>query len=245
MTPGRVIGALIVALLAAGAASAAGRPDLVETGVSVSQSGTSLRVRDAIRNAGTAVAPSSRASYFLDTRRVGGRTVRRLRPQATSHGSKTLTIPRFISPGSYRLRVCADGRSGIRESSERNNCRAAVQSIRVGDRTPPTFAGLVQATTCIPGPIGVGRSSSYYLKWRPARDGVTRSSRIEYDIYQANTPKSEDFATPTYTTTAGATSFTTPLLPTDTSYYFVVRARDRAGNSDTNTIERMGVNLCL
>jgi hypothetical protein len=39
--------------------------------------------------------------------------------------------------------------------------------------------------------------------------------------------------------------FTTPLLPTNTTYYFVVRARDRAGNRDANTIERMGVNICL
>ena len=50
---------------------------------------------------------------------------------------------------------------------------------------------------------------------------------------------------PTYTTPAGATSFTTPPLATDKYFYFVVRARDQAGNSDSNTVEREGQNLCV
>ena len=50
---------------------------------------------------------------------------------------------------------------------------------------------------------------------------------------------------PTYTTGPGAVSFSTPLLPDDRAYYFVVRARDRAGNRDRNLVERRGTNLCL
>jgi len=42
----------------------------------------------------------------------------------------------------------------------------------------------------------------------------------------------------------GATGFTTPLLPDDSSHYFVVRASDAAGNRDANDVERQGVNLC-
>jgi hypothetical protein len=50
---------------------------------------------------------------------------------------------------------------------------------------------------------------------------------------------------PTYTTAPGATSFNTPMLPVfETTYYFVVRARDRHGNEDTNTFEHEGVNVC-
>jgi hypothetical protein len=113
------------------------------------------------------------------------------------------------------------------------------------DDTPPTFAGLKSAVTCIPGPIGGGRTASYQLSWDPATDNVTPSRRIVYDVYQANKPGGEDFSTPTYTTPAGATSFTTPLLPSDELFYFVVRARDRAGNSDANTVERQGQNLCV
>jgi hypothetical protein len=50
---------------------------------------------------------------------------------------------------------------------------------------------------------------------------------------------------PTYTTAAGVTSFATPPLPADKPVYFVVRARDQAGNIDRNTVDRQGQNLCV
>jgi hypothetical protein len=113
------------------------------------------------------------------------------------------------------------------------------------ETTPPTFAGLKSATTCIAGPIGGGRTSSYHLSWDPATDNRTPSSQIVYDIYQATTAGGEDFSAPTYTTSPGATSFDTPPLPTEQTFYFVVRARDKAGNRDSNTVELQGQNLCL
>ena len=113
------------------------------------------------------------------------------------------------------------------------------------DHAPPSFAGLKSATTCIAGPIGGGRTASYNLSWDPATDNVSHSQKIVYDVYQANTSGGEDFSTPTYTTSAGAISFTTPQLATDKYFYFVVRARDQAGNSDSNTVEREGQNLCV
>jgi hypothetical protein len=113
------------------------------------------------------------------------------------------------------------------------------------DTIPPTFAGLKSATTCVPGPIGGGRTTSYHLSWDPATDNRTPSAQIVYDVYQATAPGGEDFSTPTYTTAPGATSFDTPQLPTDQAFYFVVRARDRAGNRDSNKVERQGVNLCV
>ena len=112
------------------------------------------------------------------------------------------------------------------------------------DRTPPVFGGVESATTCIPGPIGPGRTSAYNLSWAPATDNVTRSKKIVYEVYQATMAGGEDFSAPTYTTGRGATTFATPMLPTDESFYFVVRARDRAGNEDLNVIEREGQNLC-
>jgi hypothetical protein len=113
------------------------------------------------------------------------------------------------------------------------------------DQTPPTFAGLKSATTCIPGPIGEGRTSSYHLSWEAATDNVTPSSKIVYNVYQANTAGGEDFSHPTYTTAPGVTSFDTPQLSSTKTFYFVVRARDQAGNEDSNTVEREGQNLCV
>jgi hypothetical protein len=97
---------------------------------------------------------------------------------------------------------------------------------------------------CVPGPIG-GQSASYQLRWATATDDVTPSNKIVYDIYQATMPGGEDFSSATYTARRGDTTFTTPPLPADTTLYFVVRARDRAGNRDSNQVERQGVNLCV
>jgi hypothetical protein len=113
------------------------------------------------------------------------------------------------------------------------------------DTTPPTFAGLASVTTCTPGPIGGGRTTSYRLSWEQATDNRTPVSQIVYDVYQATAAGGEDFSVPTYTTRPGASSFDTPQLPTEQTFYFVVRARDKAGNSDSNKVERQGVNLCV
>ena len=111
------------------------------------------------------------------------------------------------------------------------------------DASPPVFEGLQSAWTCIPGPSGAGQKTHYHLTWNAAKDDVTPSSEIVYKIYRATTPGGENFSRRTYRT-VGTTSFETPLLPTGKTFYFVVRARDRAGNEDSNTIEKEGQNLC-
>jgi hypothetical protein len=110
---------------------------------------------------------------------------------------------------------------------------------------PPRFSGLDSATTCIPGPTGGGRASSYHLSWHAATAKGTPSSRIVYSVYQATTARGEDFSKATYRTGPGATYFDTPQLPSDRTFYFVVRARDPSGNEDSNRIERQGQNLCV
>ena len=112
------------------------------------------------------------------------------------------------------------------------------------DDQPPTFAGLESATTCIAGPAG-GQTARYTLRWEPASDNVTKPTQIVYDVYQASSPGAEDFSAPTYTSRHGATSFVTPPLAADKPVYFVVRARDKAGNEDSNTVERQGQNVCV
>jgi hypothetical protein len=92
----------------------------------------------------------------------------------------------------------------------------------------------MRATTCIPGPVGGSvRYSPYSLGWIPATDNVTPKNEIIYLVYEASIAGGEDFSRPTYMTSAGATSFTTPLLPDNVSHYFVVRAMDGTGNRDT------------
>ena len=109
----------------------------------------------------------------------------------------------------------------------------------------PTFAGLVSATTCNSFPPAVlPRPSGYILTWQAATDPGTASSAIVYDIYVATAPGGENYAQPMWITQPGVTSFTTPALAHSGPIYFVVRARDAAGNEDDNTVERQGVTQC-
>ena len=94
----------------------------------------------------------------------------------------------------------------------------------------PTFAGLVSAS--------ILTISSSQLQWNAATDVVSPSANIVYLIYQATTPMGELFTTPTYTSPAGATSFTVSNLTPGTIYYFVVRAMNEAGIIDNNIVER-------
>lgn len=144
--------------------------------------------------------------------------------------------PRPVAPRSLRLLVVA---------VVALLALSAPAQARRRDLTPPVFAGLKSATTCVPGPIGPGRTSTYHLSWAPATDNVTPSRRIVYEVYQATMPGEEDFSAPTYTTRRGVTTFDTPPLATDEYFYFVVRARDRAGNEESNTVEQEGQNLCV
>jgi len=121
----------------------------------------------------------------------------------------------------------------------------AAQAHKLPDETPPAFGGLASATTCVPGPVGSGISTSYRLTWEAASDERTKTKRIVYRVYQASEPGGEDFSQATYVTRRGRTSFDTPALPSSQSYWFVVRAVDKAGNEDSNTVEREGMNLCV
>jgi hypothetical protein len=114
-----------------------------------------------------------------------------------------------------------------------------------GDMTPPTFGGLVSAFACTPGPQRPGQTTPFNLSWEPAVDDVDPPSAIVYDVYLSEKPGGEDYSKPTWTTGRGANGFRTPGLPSHGTFYFVVRARDRAGNEDSNTVELKGSDPCV
>lgn len=113
------------------------------------------------------------------------------------------------------------------------------------DTTAPSFGGLQRAFACTPGPQRPGETTPFTLSWTAASDDRTQRSQIVYDIYESTTPAGERFATPTWTTPPGVTTYRTPGLPSHGTFYFVVRARDQAGNEDANTVEVHGVDPCL
>jgi hypothetical protein len=114
-----------------------------------------------------------------------------------------------------------------------------------GDTTPPTFAGLQRSSACTPGPQRPGQTTPFGLSWTAATDDVTRSSQIVYDIFMSSTSGGEDFSKPSWTTAPGATMYETPGLPSHGAFFFVVRARDQAGNEDQNRVERRGIDPCV
>jgi len=99
------------------------------------------------------------------------------------------------------------------------------------DNTGPLFSGVTAVRSA--GPFAAR------LDWAPAIDDQARSDEIVYDIYRATAPGGENFGSPTYTTAPGATSFLVTALSPDTTYYFVVRARDQQGNRDRNSVEKL------
>ena len=76
------------------------------------------------------------------------------------------------------------------------------------------------------------------LFWLPASDNVTHPENIVYDVYSSLTQHREDFNKPPRATSApGAASIAIQEVNAATSYFYVVRARDVAGNSDQNNVE--------
>ncbi|MCU1282084.1 MAG: Fibronectin type domain protein [bacterium] len=148
-------------------------------------------------------------------------------PTATTSPSVTsFVVPGLLASTKYYFVVRARDAAG---NVDGTGVEVSATTAAANDTTPPTFAGLATATS--------GGDSSIALAWSAASDDVTSAAQIVYFVYQATATHGESFAAPTYTSAPGATSMTVSGLMPSTTYYFVVRARDAAGNPDSNTVE--------
>jgi hypothetical protein len=116
------------------------------------------------------------------------------------------------------LAACGAGEPSLADASEEP------------DVTPPVFDGLVSAA-----PVG---AHAALLSWVAATDDVSPSELIRYRAYLATAPGGQDFSSAVIETVPGATEVLVDGLSLETSYFFVVRAVDAAGNEDANTVER-------
>jgi hypothetical protein len=165
---GRVVGWAVVGACLAGAGGTAvaavkRTADLQVKAVGLSASttrpGGTLTVRDTTVNRGPIGAKASRTTYYLSKNSVkdstdtvlASRSVKALKATARSKGSATAVIPSAAAPGTYRILACADARSKVKESRERNNCRAA-GPLSVVAAGPVVEPGTTPAPTETPSP---------------------------------------------------------------------------------------------
>ncbi|MDH5327800.1 MAG: fibronectin type III domain-containing protein [Gammaproteobacteria bacterium] len=142
---------------------------------------------------------------------------------ATSPGMQTFSVNGLIQNTQYNFSVRARDDAGNLDS---NTIQLSATTL---DATPPVFTGL-QGTTVING-------STVELNWIAAVDNLSESVNLVYDIFLAATSGEQDFSTPDFTTAPGVTTFQATGLNDSRTYFFVVRARDEAGNRDLNTVE--------
>jgi hypothetical protein len=143
----RAAAALALAAAAApGAVALAGkpkaRPDLVVSSVSSvpfeATGGRSIRMRDKVTNRGPGGARRSQTAYYLSFDATRDRSDRRLaaRPvPSLERGRRSSGVAQVVMPtntaGLFRIIACADDQRRIRESNERNNCRAAPGEVTI------------------------------------------------------------------------------------------------------------------
>ena len=145
-------------------------------------------------------------------------------PAATSAGGALVQTLTELTPNQeYSVAVRLLATDGVEDTNQ-----VTMMAKTVADTQPPTFVGAMSAFNAGGGLLRV--------TWNPASDDLTPPPGIVYVVYAGTTPGDEDFANPVATTACGAASADVTELSLST-FYFVVRARDAAGNVDSNTTE--------
>lgn len=139
--------------------------------------------------------------------------------------------------------------TGVEDLALNNMAEPFIASFTTGtslDTVAPAFANddpqLVAKATS---------SSTISLEWQPANDDTTPQNQLRYEICQSTVP-ADCVAVPfppagitpaggtvvRYETAGGSTTLGVTGLASNTTYHFVVRAKDLAGRTDTNTAQK-------
>lgn len=140
----------------------------------------------------------------------------------TAPGATTAQLTGLSPATTYYVRCRAQDVAGNTDGN------AVVKSAAtVADTFPPTFGGLVALTST--------GTTSLALNWAAASDTVTAASAIAYDICASTVATDCNPGWTAGKTVVGTTSTSLTGLTPGSTYYVRVRARDAAGNLDTNT----------
>jgi hypothetical protein len=146
-------------------------------------------------------------------------------PQATAPaGSRSLEIAGLNEDTEYFVTVRAE----LNGKEEQNK---VVKSGKTGnDSEAPSFAGATKAEPAT--------AAAVRLSWKSASDDLTPDEALTYVVYFGTKSGEVDLEAPFAVSAPGDSSMVVSGLPlADTEYFFVVRARDAAGNMDDNEIE--------
>ncbi len=106
------------------------------------------------------------------------------------------------------------------------NSTPSSTSLKLDNTAPPSPTGLT-ATAVAGGDIQLSWTAS-----SPETDVAY------YDIYRSTTSSGQNYSSATYQVPVGTTTYTNTSTTDSTTYYYVVRAEDSAGNTDSNTNEK-------
>jgi alpha-tubulin suppressor-like RCC1 family protein len=181
--------------------------------------------------------PPSPSSALTPTITGGSEPGARIRvyatPDCTGAVVGTATTSDFGSFSAVASGVTRDGITRFAATAEDRagnvgGCSAALPYQH--DSQAPTFGGAQAAS-------GVS-ASQITVSWAAATDSVTAPASLVYEVCRTAEPDGcVNQFTASEVTPPGVTSFTMGGLAEGTRYYFVVRARDEAGNLDRNTSE--------
>jgi hypothetical protein len=179
-------------------------------------------------NAGTDDNTPASALTYLIYRSTGAGAEDFAAPVAiTTPGVTSFTVPSLVRATTYYFVVRARDQAG---NLDANSTEVSAKTIDANDIKAPTFAGLTGASTA--------GTTAVSLTWSAASDDFTPADQMVYFIYVADGGSPENFSTPSYATAPGATSFLVTGLQASHAYRFFARARDLAGNTDSNGVEK-------
>jgi len=169
-------------------------PDLLVTALTGVPSsvvpGGRFSVTDTVLNQGNAIAGASTTRYYIseNTQKSAGdtlftvtRAVVSRGPGQISTGTRALTVPMTMTPGTYYVLACADDLEKVTEINEANNCRASSAVVVVGR------PDLVATAVSNPPPV-VTPGGTFSVTDTVANQGTAMSGASTTRYYVSPTP---------------------------------------------------------
>ncbi|WP_210648968.1 CARDB domain-containing protein [Nocardioides sp. SYSU D00065] len=199
---------LTASLVPPASAAPSPRPDLAVKSVTVTAAakpGEAISVSAKVKNASKRKAPATRITFALSTDKSGGdialpvkSKVKTLKPGKSASVKASVVLPASTPDGSYFVIACADAGKKVRESKEKNNCRASAAPVKVAGDV--AVAGDIEGT--LSGTLtftDTGESSTG--EW----DTWNRSAQATVNMSVSGPPLDEVFASTGSTYTVNGT----------------------------------------